>query len=119
MRLITKITISLYLFTLIYSECAPETEITKVRNANVCKERVFSEEENEDMAFKCCYMIRKIDNIVYNGNENGCVALTQYEYTNIKNTLLTYKDNDVKEVKIDCKSLFLSFYFLGLFLLLF
>ena len=51
--------------------------------------------------------------------KNGCVALTQYEYTNIKNTLLTYKDNDVKEVKIDCKSLFLSFYFLGLFLLLF
>ena len=116
MKLITKITISLYLFILIYSECAPETEIIKVREAKACNKRNFSEEENENMAYKCCYMKRKIDNIVYNGNENGCVVLTQYEYTNIKNTLLTYKDKDIKEVKIDCKSLFLSFNFLSLFL---
>ncbi len=118
MKLIIKSILLLYLFIEIYSDCDPELETVKVRNAKDCIERSFTEEEIEDKSFKCCHIKRIIDSISYKGEEHKCVALTTYEYENIQKTIISYQNsNDIKEVKIDCYTPFISFNLFYIFIL--
>ena len=68
----------------IKSTCEINKENSRVREEDDCVRRVLSEEEQNSDAYKCCLMKKKVNRNNFEGKEYSCIALTQYDYENIK-----------------------------------
>ena len=120
MKLIDKIFIAFCLLSFINSTCHPDEENNKIRDDDDCNKRTFSEEESANQAYKCCYLKLEIDSPTMKGDEYSCIALTQEEYDHVKNTASVYENNSgVKKAEIDCKSSYLKYGLIFLFLFFF
>ena len=119
MKLIDIIIVFIILFYFIKCTCSPEEENFKVRDSDDCNKRTFSEEEQNEGAYKCCLMEEKIDTTSQDGKRYTCIPLTHNNYDDIKDLIKKYEANiGVKKVKIKCKSSFIPYGFYTLFLLI-
>ncbi len=119
MKILEILFIIFCLLSLINSTCEPDEENNKIRDKDDCVKRIFSDEEVNMQAYKCCYMRQKISDNTRKGNEYSCIFLTQNDYNNITNLIKQYeKETGIEDVKIDCGSTYLIYTIISLFLLL-
>ena len=119
MRKLEIIYIILCLVSLINSTCEPDEENNKIRNKKDCVDRSFSDDEISKQAYKCCYMMQKINDNTRKGKEHSCIYITENDYKNIKKLVKQYKDMDgIDDVKINCNSYYLIYALINLFFFL-
>ena len=119
MRKLEILCIIFCLISLINSTCQPIEENNKIRSKKDCVDRSFSEEEISHQAYKCCYMMQKINDNTRKGKEHSCYYITENDYKNIKKLIKQFKEEDgIDDVKINCNSSYLVYALIYLFLFL-
>ena len=110
-KIFNEIIIIITLFYFINSICnTEEDDISKIRDAEDCNRRTFTEDEITEGAFKCCLVEKKVDRIDFSGKEFSCRVLTSEEYNKVKDLKKTLeKERGVDDVDIDCKSKYLKY----------
>ena len=129
MKSLTLLILSLCLLNYIKSSCVIESDnydSPEYRDGEDCSSRVFSEEELDNNAYKCCLL--KYESETANLEEYGytCIPITEDNYNNIDDYIDYLEDQydkvqkiDFSVEKLDCKSNYLkSFLILSLLLFL-
>ena len=120
MKIFDILFITFCLLVFINSTCQPDEENNKIRDEDDCVNRQLSDEEKSNLYTRCCYMRQKVDDNTRKGKDYSCIALTENDYKNVKNLVKQFKNETIgKDVKIDCKSTYIKYGLLSLFLLLF